>query len=127
MTYIEKLLPVLINKTKDKKLSWEYIVSFPKLKNMAIHLVDSDDFLFNLEIFDEDSSFYAQYKNGYFVLLNTDSAAYLLAFPTIDAKVNKALNDRYSHQSDLKRLTNLAIKQHPNVEDFIDEFLADEN
>ena len=70
---------------------------------------------------------YAEYKDGYFVLLNVEPEILLIAFPTLDARVKSPLNSQYQFQTELVRLSNLAARQHPNVEDFIDEFLADKD
>ena len=72
-------------------------------------------------------SFGEQYKDGYFVLLNVEPKILLFAFPTLDARVKAPLNAQYQFQTELVRLSNLASRQHPNVEDFIDEFLADKD
>ena len=128
MANIENLIHSLIQRTKDKKFLWEYLVGFPKLKNLSTHIatVNSDYFL-DPNHFDMDLSFYAEYKDGYFVLLNVEPEILLFAFPTLDAHVKAPLNAQYQFQTELVRLSNLASRQHPNVEDFIDEFLADKD
>lgn len=128
MANIEKLIHSLIQRTKDKKILWEYLAEFPKLKDLSNHVATANsDYFLDPNHFDIDLSFYAEYKNGYFVLLNIEPEILLIAFPTLDAHVKAPLNAQYQFQTELVRLSNLAARQHPNVEDFIDEFLADED
>ena len=127
MANVENLIHSLIQRTKDKKLLWEYLAGFPKLKDLSIHVATANsDYFLDPNHFDMDLSFYAEYKDGYFVLLNVEPEI-LIAFPTLDARVKSPLNSQYQFQTELVRLSNLAARQHPNVEDFIDEFLADKD
>lgn len=128
MANVENLIHSLIQRTKDKKLLWEYLAGFPKLKDLSIHVATANsDYFLDPNDFDMDFSFYAEYKDGYFVLLNVEPKILLFAFPTLDARVKAPLNAQYQFQTELVRLSNLAARQHPNVEDFIDEFLADKD
>lgn len=128
MANVENLIHSLIQRTKDKKILWEYLAGFPKLKDLSIHVATANsDYFLDPNDFDMDFSFYAEYKDGYFVLLNVEPEILLIAFPTLDARVKSPLNSQYQFQTELVRLSNLAARQHPNVEDFIDEFLADKD
>ena len=128
MANVENLIHSLIQRTKDKKLLWEYLAGFQKLKDLSIHVATANSYYFlDPNDFDMDFSFYAEYKDGYFVLLNVEPKILLFAFPTLDARVKAPLNAQYQFQTELVRLSNLASRQHPNVEDFIDEFLADKD
>lgn len=128
MANVENLIHSLIQRTKDKKILWEYLAGFPKLKDLSIHVATANsDYFLDPNDFDMDFSFYAEYKDGYFVLLNVEPKILLFAFPTLDARVKAPLNAQYQFQTELVRLSNLAARQHPNVEDFIDEFLADKD
>ena len=128
MANVENLIHSLIQRTKDKKILWEYLAGFPKLKDLSIHVATANsDYFLDPNDFDMDFSFYAEYKDGYFVLLNVEQKILLFAFPTMDARVKAPLNAQYQFQTELVRLSNLASRQHPNVEDFIDEFLADKD
>lgn len=128
MANVENLIHSLIQRTKDKKLLWEYLAGFQKLKDLSIHVATANsDYFLDPNHFDMDLSFYAEYKDGYFVLLNVEPEILLIAFPTLDARVKSPLNSQYQFQTELVRLSNLAARQHPNVEDFIDEFLADKD
>lgn len=128
MANVENLIHSLIQRTKDKKILWEYLAGFPKLKDLSIHVATANsDYFLDPNHFDMDLSFYAEYKDGYFVLLNVEPEILLIAFPTLDARVKSPLNSQYQFQTELVRLSNLAARQHPNVEDFIDEFLADKD
>lgn len=128
MANVENLIHSLIQRTKDKKILWEYLAGFPKLKDLSIHVATANsDYFLDPNHFDMDLSFYAEYKDGYFVLLNVEPEILLIAFPTLDARVKSPLNAQYQFQTELVRLSNLAARQHPNVEDFIDEFLADKD
>ena len=128
MANVENLIHSLIQRTKDKKLLWEYLAGFPKLKDLSIHVATANsDYFLDPNHFDMDLSFYAEFYDGYFVLLNVEPEILLIAFPTLDARVKSPLNSQYQFQTELVRLSNLAARQHPNVEDFIDEFLADKD
>ena len=128
MANVENLIHSLIQRTKDKKLLWEYLAGFQKLKDLSIHVATANsDYFLDPNDFDMDFSFYAEYKDGYFVLINVEPKILLFAFPTLDARVKAPLNAQYQFQTELVRLSNLASRQHPNVEDFIDEFLADKD
>ncbi len=116
-----QLISALISKTKNKKIYWEYLSKFPKLELIIHNIINENDL--DIDFFEEDSSFYIQYKNGFFALISSPSGTFLFALPAIDAKVKAPLNSCFDYQSDLVRLVNLAIKQHPNLEDFIDDFL----
>lgn len=119
---IEAVIAGLIQKTKEKKLYWDYIFTNSAIANISLEICE----LKRNEI-DDSLSFYAKYKDGYFVLINISPEIFLIALPTKDAYryVNAPLNPNLDHQSDLLRLTNLAVRQHPNIEDFIDDFLSD--
>ena len=38
MANVENLIHSLIQRTKDKKILWEYLAGFPKLKDLSIHV-----------------------------------------------------------------------------------------
>lgn len=119
---VEAVIASLILKTKENKLYWDYIFTNSDIANISSEICD-----LRIDEIDEGLSFYTKYRDGYFVLINCSPEIFLIAFPTEDAYryVNEPLNPDLDYQSDLLRLTNLAVKQHPNVEDFIDAFLLD--
>ena len=110
MANVENLIHSLIQRTKDKKLLWEYLAGFPKLKDLSIHVATANsDYFLDPNHFDMDLSFYAEYKDGYFVLLNVEPEILLIAFPTLDARVKSPLNSQYQFQTELVRLSNFCL------------------
>ncbi len=124
------VIEALIQKTKEKKIYWNYLITKSDLIHISLEICKSA----SMQI-DEGLSFYTKYKNGFFVLINTpckkganlDPQIYLIALLPTDfhRPAGSLLNPDLDYQSSLLRLTNLAVRQHPNVEDFIDDFLSD--
>lgn len=115
----------LISLTKDR-LKWEYID-----ENKAI-LSKCNTLLEKIDTIVKNKSFYTQFGSGYFVILSVDSfdnsidgvfELYLVAIPSLSARDITLLNSFNEAQMELQRLLNLAIKQHPNTEDFLEEFM----
>lgn len=126
MATTEKLISSLIQQTKDGNLYWDYLSNLHKLEMIAASILEEfTEYDLDEDDVDSDLSFYTKYKTGFFILLNIKPEILLIALPTIDAHIRKPLNTDYEHQSELLRLTNLAVKQHPNVEDFVEDFIND--
>ena len=126
MATTEKLISSLIQQTKDGKLNWDYLSNFRKLETITMNILEEfTEYSLDENDTDPDLSFFTKYKTGFFILLNTIPEILLIALPTIDARVHKPLNSFSEHQAELLRLTNLAVKQHPNIEDFVEDFLND--
>ena len=126
MATTKKLISSLIQQTKNGKLNWDYLSNYHKLETIATDILeDFSEYALDENDVDSDLSFYTEYKTGFFILLNVNLEILLIALPTIDARVHKPLNTDYEHQAELLRLQNLAVKQHPNVEDFVEDFIND--
>lgn len=119
MTNIQSVIEKLIAETKNTNLKWNYLSELSILLRKSAELI-------GYEVID-NTSFYVQIKDGYFVLYeDVFQNLYLITYPTIDSKDYQCLNrtpNMILNQQDLLRLQNLIKKQFPNVDDFLDEFI----
>lgn len=115
----------LISLTKDS-LKWEYIDENKAILSKCNALLEKFDTIV------KNKSFYTQFGSGYFVILSVDSIdgsingvfdLYLVAIPSLSGRDITMLNYSSEAQMELQRLLNLAIKQHPNTEDFLEDFM----
>ena len=136
---VTKIADKLIQWSKENKLDWNYLED----DNALLKMVDSRlcDY-----IVERSDSFYCNIGKGFFVLasvkyryldelnLFTDNnrrtvameppALFLISIPALNSRDHGCLNKYDEHQGVLLRLQNIAKRQYPNTEDFINEFMA---
>ncbi len=122
MQSTSKVIEKLIYLTKQNSINWEYLDS-TNLIEIVSECTNYRDYQMDLK-----KSFYCKFGTGFFVLLKSSEAYYdpsifLITIPSISSKDTVALNNSNEEQDTLLRLLNLAIKQHPSTEDFLDEFM----
>ena len=118
----------IINRTKEKKISWRYLDSNESLyEGMRWTKTRSEYVMFgtNKEVtspdFDVESSFYAAIRNMFVVIYVWGShPAKLYVVPNTYKKVVTLTPDEYGEY--ITRLLNIVQSQFPNAETFIEEF-----
>ena len=122
--FIEKI----INRTKEKKLSWNYLDSKESLYEGMGWIQTRNEYVMfgsNKEVtypdFDVESSFYATIGNMFVVIyVWSNQPAKLYVVPNTYKKVVSLTPDEYGEY--ITRLLNLVQSQFPNAETFIKEF-----
>jgi len=120
----------IIERTKEKKIAWQYLDTNKKLYEGMHWTTTKTDFSFLVDFkevtlpnFNQEDSFYANVGGTYIVIyVWKDQPASLYVVPETYKKVVRLTPDEYG--ASITRLLNLVQSQFPSGEGFIDSILS---